>query len=72
MSQAHAEPKPDTFIPRYWTPEQVAQRYQLPLTTVQQYAREGKLPAVRMGKHWRFPIEELERLGVEARKEAAR
>ena len=49
--------------PRYWTPEQVATRLQLTVHTVQDFAKRGILPAVRFGKHWRFPIADMERAG---------
>lgn len=55
------------------TPKQAAAYLQLPLTTVQDYAKSGELPAVRLGRHWRFRQEDLdsrlvpERKGVNAK-----
>ena len=49
--------------PRYMTPEQVATMLQLSVYTVQDYAKRGILPAVRLGKHWRFPVEAMQKLG---------
>lgn len=33
----------------------------LPVKTVHQYARDGRLPSVRIGKHRRFLLADLER-----------
>lgn len=48
--------------PRYMTPEQVAKQLQLSVSTVQDYAKRGLLPAVRFGRHWRFPVDDLRKL----------
>jgi excisionase family DNA binding protein len=39
---------------RILTPDQVAERLSVAPYTVRQWAREGKLPAIRLGKYWRF------------------
>lgn len=37
-----------------WTVGQLSQWMQIPETTVLEYARDGKIPSVRVGKHVRF------------------
>ena len=42
------------------TVEEVAARFKVPLSTVEELARKGKLPgAFRFGKHWRFDLDLL-------------
>jgi len=41
------------------TPKELAERLKLPESTVLEMARSGKLPAFRLGKHWRFDLEVL-------------
>lgn len=38
----------------------VAELLHLPVTTVRQYAREGRLPAFKVGRHWVFFTDEIE------------
>ena len=38
----------------YWTVEQVAEYLQLHVQTVARMAARGELPAVKVGRHWRF------------------
>lgn len=38
----------------FLTADQVAARLGLPRKTIRQYAREGRLPAVKAGRHWLF------------------
>jgi len=40
--------------PPLWTVEQVAGFLQVQCSTVRRMAREGHLPAMRIGKAWRF------------------
>ncbi len=42
------------------TARQVGERLQLSISTVYLYAVTGELPAVRIGKHWRFPAAAIE------------
>lgn len=44
------------------TIKQVARLLQLPEQTVRQRLREGTLPGVRLGKHWRVSRAGLDRL----------
>jgi excisionase family DNA binding protein len=43
-----------------YTPAEVAERLKLPLKTVLNYLRMGKLPGFRVGKHWRVKAADLE------------
>lgn len=48
------------------TAEQLAERWQVPKAHVYRLAREGRLPAVRIGRYYRFRtqvIEEWEQAG---------
>lgn len=42
------------------TAEQVAERYQLPVSQIYRLARSGALPAVRLGRYYRFAPSALE------------
>lgn len=44
------------------TAQEVSQRLKLSISTVYFYAETQQLPAVRIGKHWRFPAEKIEAL----------
>jgi excisionase family DNA binding protein len=48
----------------FMTAEDIAAYPIIPVTTIYKLAREGKLPAVRIGKHWRFRIETGEQLST--------
>lgn len=39
---------------RLWTVGQLSEWLQIPETTLLEYARDGKIPSVRVGKHVRF------------------
>lgn len=39
---------------RLWTVAQLGEWLQIPETTLLEYARDGKIPSVRVGKHVRF------------------
>ncbi|MDD5431903.1 MAG: helix-turn-helix domain-containing protein [Candidatus Omnitrophica bacterium] len=44
-----------------WTAKDVAEYLNVHLLTVQKYAREGKLPAFKIGTDWRFHKKHIER-----------
>jgi excisionase family DNA binding protein len=44
----------------YLTPEQVAEKLQIPLKSVMNYLRSGKLPGAKFGKHWRIKASDLD------------
>jgi excisionase family DNA binding protein len=43
-----------------WTAEQLAQRWQVPVSHVYRLAREGRIPVVRLGRYVRFLPEAVE------------
>jgi excisionase family DNA binding protein len=43
------------------TAGQVAERWQVPRGHVYRLAREGRIPAVRLGRYYRFRVDALER-----------
>ena len=51
---------------------EAAKLLRMPTTSVYRYARQGKLPAFRLGKHWRIVANDLEAFlsTVEARHDA--
>lgn len=46
------------MTPRLWTAEQLAEYLQVGVETVWRYTREGKLPAVKLGNHYRYRVDE--------------
>jgi excisionase family DNA binding protein len=52
--------------PPLLTVDQLAQRWQVPKSSIWQYTREGRIPGVKIGRYYRYrqdAIEELERNG---------
>jgi len=41
------------------TPNEVAEFLKVPVTTIWRWCREGTLPAVKIGKYWRIPQNDL-------------
>lgn len=50
------------------TAVELAARHKVTPKTIRQMARQGRIPSIRYGKTWRFPVELVERtlLGAEA------
>lgn len=46
------------MVPELWTAEQLAEHLQVSVETVWRYTREGKLPAVKLGNHYRYFADE--------------
>lgn len=46
-------------LPHLLTPEQVAQLFNLKVRQVKELARQGRIPAVKVGRLWRFPEDAL-------------
>lgn len=44
---------------RLYTTEEIAEVLNMAVTGVRKMAREGRLPAYRIGKHWRFDLKEV-------------
>jgi len=62
----HKQTQPD--VPRLVPAERLAEAWQVAPATVRRWARQGTIPAVRVGKFWRFDLRELERMVREGRK----
>ncbi len=45
----------------YMTIRDVAKYLKLPIETVYRYAREGRIPGAKVGRHWRFDREAIDR-----------
>ena len=56
-----AEMTPPGLADRLLTAGQVAERWQVPTGHVYRLAREGRIPAVRVGRYYRFRVDALER-----------
>ena len=41
------------------SPEEVCELFQIKVRQVKELARQGKIPAVKVGKFWRFPEDSL-------------
>jgi excisionase family DNA binding protein len=52
----HAEAAMETLM----TAEQVAERMQVTVEWVHGMAREGRMPALKLGRYWRFDREDVE------------
>ena len=55
-SMASAEPTPDVM-----TVEQLAAYLQIAKSTLYKLAQEGKVPGQKVGKHWRFRKDTIDR-----------
>lgn len=56
--ETHAQAVPPEFL----TAEEVRTRLRLPLSTVYHLAKTGYLPAIQLGRTWRFPAREIDEL----------
>lgn len=52
---------------KYYSPEEVAARFNLKPPAIRKWIREGKLKAIKFGRLWRISEEELQRF-IEAGK----
>ena len=41
------------------TPRETAEYLKVPIATIWRWCREGTLPAVKIGKYWRVPLDQL-------------
>lgn len=53
----------------FYTPEQIAKKLQLSLTTIYNLIKSKEIPAIRVGKCFRIPESELSKSLSEGRKE---
>jgi len=49
--------------------KEVSDYLRIPVSTVYKLAQDGKVPAVKVGKHWRFLKRDLELLFAQKREE---
>jgi excisionase family DNA binding protein len=49
--------------------KEVANFLRIPISTIYKLAQDGKVPAVKVGKHWRFMKKDLELLFEQKREE---
>jgi excisionase family DNA binding protein len=54
-------------LPRFLTPEEVADLLRISRRTVYNWLRSGQLPALRIGRIWRVRLEDIERQGRNGR-----
>ena len=47
-------------MPEYLTAKQVAEYLQVKPLTIYQWAREGKIPSIKIGRVWRFNKETID------------
>lgn len=51
----------ENTLKRFYTPKEVAEIISISPITVQRMCLEGRLPALKIGREWRIPIEKSER-----------
>ena len=51
------------------TAEQLADRWQVPKSQVYRLTREGKIPAVHLGKYYRYRVDQIEAFETSAQEQ---
>lgn len=51
----------DKCLPEFMTIEEVADYLRVPVSSVYKLAQRGKIPASKVGRHWRFRREFIDR-----------
>ncbi len=51
----------DNSLPEILTIEEVANYLRVPLSSLYKLAQQGKIPASKVGRHWRFRRENIDR-----------
>lgn len=46
---------------RFLTPEEISDLFKIPIRTVHHLARTGKIPAMKVGRLWRFKEQDVNR-----------
>ncbi|MBC7094892.1 helix-turn-helix domain-containing protein [Thermococcus sp.] len=49
---------------KFITTKEFAEMYGVKIGTVQSWCRNKRLKAIKLGKEWRIPLSELEKLGI--------
>lgn len=52
---------------RLFTAEQLAERWQVPKSHVYRLTRDGAIPAVKLGRYYRYRLDQIERFEVGGR-----
>lgn len=52
------QPIPADLV-RLVSAEQLAEAWSIPVSSVRRFARENKIPAIKVGNLWRFKLEDL-------------
>lgn len=53
-------PSPPLGVGQLLTAEQLAERWQVPMSHVYRLAREGRIPVVKLGRYYRFRLDAIE------------
>ena len=69
---ARSEPVSDSLLSQLLTSKQVAELLQMKRTTVEDYARRGLLPSLKLGRHRRFVRSDVEAALSQLRDQARR
>lgn len=51
----------NSTVAEFLTTEQLAERWQVSARNIRDMAAAGELPAMKLGKLWRFPVESVQR-----------
>jgi excisionase family DNA binding protein len=52
------------LVTRVMTPEQLAARWSVPKSHVYRLTREGRIPVVKLGRYYRYRLDEIERFEI--------
>ncbi len=52
-------------IQEIWDIKEVSKYLKIPISTVYRLTQSGKIPAVKVGKHWRFRKKDIDRIFIE-------
>lgn len=66
MNKTKSAAKPDSEAPALLLPHEAAARLRIHVETVRRWLRQGKVTRLKIGRGWRIPASELERLEREA------
>jgi excisionase family DNA binding protein len=59
-AESLASRRPNLVLVEILTADELSDRFKVPVSTIEELARKGKLPgAFRVGKHWRFDLDLL-------------
>ena len=67
----HEEPRDDATPRRFMTAAEVAEYFNVSLITIYKLARNGEIPAIKIGADWRFDRGAIEKLVTDRTGEVA-